>query len=421
MALGARGDRVKDRDGWTRFETEELWGLHTSFGETLVAQRTPVINVTRIDAFQDIIDEQNGAAVNNDRRSISTGTNGGGRVVVVSKERPQYQDGTVGEWAQFKQVSRELSGGEFVEYIGGDGNNQFGWRFDSGGPSIFIDDEGTRESIAQEDWNRDTLTGKGGKKNRSGLKLDATTRDVLYNHLIWYGGGPLQWWAHMQRDSRRFWVKVHEQNLDDNVDLIDPNQNLRTVVDNGGETDGFTVKVRGRQTSILGGRLRTTTRDVQEFVLRRAIATTSWVPIMSMRKKAIYPPNSGLTNTTRGRLLAFEPSTDAPALTRTTFDDTIGNPGNEAFTSPTGWGDQSAIEVDKGPGDLGLTAGYPAPYELFESAGTTGSAGVVKGSETERIGAPIGDDTVVTFWARKIASGDNDPNVSFTVSWLEDQ
>ena len=114
---------------------------------------------------------------------LSTGTNTAGSALLETKERGQYQAGTMGEAGIAIRIPTDPAGDAFAEWGYWDQTNGFGFGVDFTGIYVFYETGGTQTKTYQTDWNTDVLDGTGS----SGLTLDLADGNIFEIAFVWYG------------------------------------------------------------------------------------------------------------------------------------------------------------------------------------------------------------------------------------------
>lgn len=194
-------------------------------------------------------------------------------------ERLRYIPGYMAEAGIALQIPEAPTGDQEVRWGYWDGSDgaYFGW--DS--TDLFIETQrgGTRQGkVYKEDWSGSTHDGF-----EQNLKDGVVTRLILA--LYDYGHVRFQMFQR-NKDREISSTNLHRESPLGNTTLSKQNLPIRVEVDNPDTTD-FDVFVGGRQMTIRG-QFDPTARLNGEFRTDVSLSGTTWVPIMSLRKKAAF-------------------------------------------------------------------------------------------------------------------------------------
>lgn len=147
------------------------------------------------------------------------------------------------------------------------------------GYQLVIKRDGVETTINRADWNTDKLDGTGP----SGINIDANSGYVFEIDYTWYGYGPISWSildkGQVSGKKSRVYT-IHTQSIEQTTSLRNPNLPIRA--DNVGTVGN--CHISGRQYSLLGK--FTPEQRLTGLTSNLVTVGTSWVPLVSFRKKA---------------------------------------------------------------------------------------------------------------------------------------
>ena len=161
--------------------------------------------------------------------------------------------------------------------------SRFGFGEDATGVFIFTRRAGVDTKVYQSSWNRDVLDGTG----KSGLTLNLERGNVFHMDYSWYGYGSIAFKVVMpDANGVQRTVLAHTFDPSGVTSIQQPNLPIRVEVDNGTTATAQTAYVGGRQYSIIGRSRQTWRVTSQQRLAVGSIGTASWVPMLSVRRKA---------------------------------------------------------------------------------------------------------------------------------------
>lgn len=389
----------------------------TLFGEAIVAQRKDVFNlrpmygVSRLrdqvttSGGGETVDESNGLI------EIVTAAAAGEFAILRTLERGVYLSGTTAEIGIGVDALEVPVGDQYAEWGYFDGDNGMGFRKKSDGLYVFrtVDGVDTHE-VPRSGWNIDKLDGTGP----SGISFDFDTHGAIYQiTFTWYGFGDIVFYVYAlnSETGKRERAPLHRITTNGDTILRDPNLPVWAAVYNVTASDSYTLRIGGRQFSVLGDGFASQNRalfaDLPDYTI--TAAEDVWEPLIAIRKKATFRGRqNSLRIVPKGVIL----SADDDAGVRITFD---------ATTVGAVWGAPSGIPAGEtgvelaGPGftvsDAGITI---VEQSTAQSAGGRSSAPPPVAPERETV---LGDDTEVVVWVRRRTG--NVTVVNVTVEWDE--
>ncbi|WP_223701152.1 hypothetical protein [Sutcliffiella deserti] len=271
--------------------------VNSQFNELMVANRTPVIELSStygISDLRDAIETTGTGTVTNDTVEylISTGIGAGAEAILDSAQRGRYQPGYAVEAGLGARVMTPPTGEQVGRWGLFDDENGAYFGVDSSGTFLAYRRDGVDTVVPQASWNIDSLDGTGP----SGITLDLANGNIFQIVFSWYGYGVIEWQVVVQNpvDLSQEVVTVNRVKPSGQTSFTDPNLPLRGQVENGATTGtNFTLYLAGRQYSIIGN-YNPVFRVTSER--RSFTATTTLAPVISFQRKAIFPAGSGRPN-----------------------------------------------------------------------------------------------------------------------------
>jgi hypothetical protein len=267
----------------------------TAFDELRVAERTLLIELKSIygkSTLRDIyIEEGAGTIVNNVGDSEYTLTVSGSNDVawLQSAERGRYVAGLQGEVGIASRLTNTLIGNQTCKIGLFDDSNGFYYKYSSNNNvSACILRDGVETEFPNNSWNRDIFDGNGPSQ----VLLNPLDGNIYNVRFTWYGYGNIE-----------FRLSTTNQNIDQSTYLghiykpyaqtsvKNPNLPLSVCLANNGTVATSSVKVAGRQYSLLG-RYNPVIRINCAYRLNQKLNSLSFVPILSLRRKTGYEGNS---------------------------------------------------------------------------------------------------------------------------------
>lgn len=370
---------------------------YTSFGEYVTAKRTSRINFKPTWGVSQIRDSVTttgtGAVVTETggEYELDTGTATDNVARIQTLARGQYQAGTMGEVGIGVRIPNNPTGSQSAKWGYFDSNYGFGWGVDANGLFVFRRNNGTDTITYQDSFNEDLLDGSG----RSGLSVDLTAGNIFQIDFTWYGYGSINFYLNVKnpRDGDKR-VLAHTINVPEQVSVTDPNQPLTAEALNGSSSDtSFKVYLGGRQFSYVDGDSEPNLRRTPIEVTSQTITSTSYTPVMSLRKKTTF---NGRDNSVNAFLNGLQITTDNPVYIMVDYG---GSSSGGSWVTPVDVNsDETAIEVN-------TTITGATPYTALDK--------VVVGSEKNRQitsvrqeRLPLGQDTEIVIYARKTSATD---------------
>lgn len=374
------------------------------FGSQMIASQIAVINYKPTWGISDIRYDSTvtgtGAAVTEEdgEFKLTSGTTTTNVAQVTTLERGQYQAGSMARFGIGVRVpvapvsTAEIRWGYF------DDNNGFFFGQDSIGVYVARRYDSFDSKIYQSAWNVDTLDGSGA----SGLTLDLSVGVISQCEFTWYGYGLIEFSFVLYNSSTKVFskIKCHALKVDSATSVIDPNQPLRFLVQNGAfNTTSYNLYVGGHQFEYFNGAERPQKRSISELVTNTTTAlSTSWQPLIAVRPKATHG-TSGRPNSVSIRLTNFYVAADAEMEVRVTYD---GTTNNLSWGAPTGWASTESASETKVTGGTALTTsadGFPIDYEYVTATRTSSAV-----ATNERQQLTLGANKEAILWVRRLTA-----------------
>lgn len=382
----------------------------TGFDEIVTAYRTSVFNLKPTwgtSALRD--DETTGTgstiAETNGELKLSTGTNTAGSAKLRTKQRGQYQAGTIGEAGIGIRFTAAPTGDAYADWGYCDDNNGFGFGYDATGIYVFRRSGGSDTKVYQSSWNADKLDGTGP----SGLTLDLTDGNIFQIEFAWYGYGEIKYIVNInnQTTNKQQHILVHSTTVDGSASIIDPNQPLSAFVTNGGtSTTNLDLYVGGRQFSYIDGGSTPRRRTTPVLLEAKSITTTTYEPVLAVRRKATF---NGRTNSVAASWLTIEVTSDQKVYWYISYGDTLdGSWGAIGQTTAA----ETALEANTTATSGGSTQ-YHAISRGVVAAAAARSVVVERGDDIE-----MGGTDAITLWVKKSSTNATvDAVLTFEEQW----
>lgn len=355
---------MKRHDSWT----ERIWKIvngvfandrksvrvvndnESQFGESLVVNRTPIIELNGSYGFSLLRDEQattgTGTVTSNGTGEIlvSSGATTGSSACLESAEIGRYIPGYGAQLGIGARIENLITGDQEARVGGIGANKQNGFYFGVDSTGVFVArrrDGVVKDKTYQPDWNLDPLDGTGD----SGVVLTLTQGNVLQIDFTWYGYGQIRFGVLAVVDGKQSFIPCHSLRVDGETSVASPNLKVCVEVDNNTTAEDVSVYVGGRQYSIIGNYVPKY-RFTGDF--RGDVDTsTTVVPLISFRRKSDFSDRSikieGYDSIVTGEPAVMELRLD-PTLTNAAFDTpTDYTPSETALESDT-----SATAIDGG-------------------------------------------------------------------------
>lgn len=385
--------------------TVESLARYTPFNEQYFVQKKAIFSLNSAWGISrlrnDIVTTGSGAvSENNGEIVVSTGTTASSSVKLQSIERGQYIAGAEAEVGVGIRIPTLPTGSQNAMWGYFDDENGFGFGVDSTDFYTFIRRNGTTTKTYREDWNIDPLDGTGESELNNALQIIVWQIDFT-----WYGYGKISYIANVANTNEQQRFQLHSFIPSDQNSIVDPNQPITVVVENGETTSDFSIRVGGRQFSIASQEVRLGHRPVSEMIETIAISSTSYIPVIAMRKKLTFGESSR-ANSINIVFDRFKLTTDSDVFFQLSYADTD---LDGTWADPSGWGDESAAEIN-----TSLTTGTVG-LPLFR-----GRLPAAKNNDEilllqERI--LVGNEKPIVLWL-KVPSGT--ANVSVVLNWSEE-
>lgn len=333
----------------------------SQFGEVLVVERTPIVELNSaygVSAIRDIQKVANGGTIvaAGGEIRLRTGTTANGSAHLDTTEAGRYQPGYGSEIGIGIRIPTVPTGNQEAKWGAHSTDEQDGFYFGMDATGVYVAVlRGGSEVYKkyQSDWNIDKLDGTGD----SGLTLDVTAGNIYQLDYTWYGYGQILWGVVTVVGAQQRFIPIHQFKPSTVVSVESPNLQVWAEVDNGGDTNNFDMYVGGRQVSVIG-RYNPQYRYTGDW--RSSVNTsTTVIPTVSFRHK------SGFQNiSVKVDGLTVKPATE-DIIVELILGGTL---TNESWGTPNGSTDsETAVESDVSA--TAITGGTVIWTELFP-AGT---------------------------------------------------
>jgi len=273
--------------------------VNSQFGDLRTARKFPIIELTSvygISTLRDIVTTTGAATITNNSTEyiLSTTAAGTDSAALESAERGRYESGFAGEAGIAARLPAPPTGNQVARWGMFDSQNgAFFGQSVANGIFVAIRRAGTDIIVPQASWNVDPLNGTGP----SGVTLNLAKGNIFEITFTWYGYGVIEFRVVIANPITlaQEVITVHRYAPSGQTSFADPNLPLRGEVSNGGTASGFSLFIGGRQYSIIGDynpifRITSDRRTVTN------IPVGGTVPILSFRRKTVFPAGSGRTN-----------------------------------------------------------------------------------------------------------------------------
>lgn len=260
------------------------------FGEDLVVQRTPIIELNSSYGTSEVRDEVvllNGGTeqlAETGEIQLQTGVDPNGSVSIRSATIGRYIPGYGAEIGIGIREGTVPTGTQSVKWGGvtPDNNDGIYFLYDADGIAVVRLNNGVENTVRQADWNRDKLDGTGLSK----VNVDLTQGKIWQVEFSWYGYGVIVFGLvdAVEGGTQRF-IPCHEFSAFSDTSIRSPNLKVFVEAKNGGTTaSNLDVRLGGRQYAVVG-------KYVPKYRFagerRSAAATTTTIrPLISFKRKS---------------------------------------------------------------------------------------------------------------------------------------
>lgn len=261
--------------------------------------------------------------------------------------------------------------------------------------------------VRQTDWNVDTLDGSGGSKNPSGVTLDPADGHIYRIPHSLYGYGEFRFQVLVTGENGLFPVSVHNLKAGGEVSLEDWNLPIRAKVETNGTAASKDLFVGGRQYS-LRGQFTAQRRIKSERVLDASLSGTTWVPVLSFRKK------SGRTSTPVD-FTAFELISSDNLLIELRSNATL---SDASFGTPSDVdSSETAVESDVFDTGTNTTIDRSTGFQRWQGLHVGGQGGQERASTSQLIESSVKNNDPVSLVMRKVSGSGG--TVTAIIRWEE--
>lgn len=374
----------------------------SQFGETLVTNRTPVIELNSsygTSLLRDIEQTTGSASIttSNGKITISTGTTANSEAHLDSAEVGRYVPGYSAEIGIGVRVPVEPTGNKYAVWggLGSDELNGFYFGIDSAGLYTARKVGGVElDKVYQSDFNIDPLDGTGP----SGYNLDVSNGNIYQIDFTWYGYGQILYGivgvspdvdnktpSGGYRPTQNF-IPCRSLEVSGSVSTYSPNFRIHTLVNNGSDTEDLSIDIGGRQYSIVGNYIPKF-RYSGDF--RGSVNTsTTFTPLISFRRKSDYGDRS-VKLEGFDTLVSSEPCIVEIRLNSTLTNASFGTPTNHTAT-------ETAVESDTSA--TAMTGGVVVWQKLVDSGATRNTSSL----SVQSVDFDIPNGSAVTLCARTL-------------------
>lgn len=383
--------RAAGKDGVLRnLNKDDVAGNRSLFDELVVLERTPLIELNSalgISALRDVTAVANTGTVTNSggEHILSTGGTTSSTASITSVEYGRYYPGTSAACGIGVRAPGTYTGTAFAEWGYFSAANGFGFGTDATGTYIFYTRDSVQTKVYQSSWNRDVMDGTGP----SGATFNRVNGNIYQITFSWYGYGAIEWSVVTDNSAdEQVPIVVHRYRPTSTNSIQRPNQPITARVSNGGTTTGYSLYVGGRQFSIYG-RYLPSTRRTEESRLALASVGTTFLPLISFRRKSGFegfPVKFQSLSIVTSAALMWEVRIGA-TLTGASFGAVTNTPTTE-----------TSLEVDVAA--TAITGGQRIELGLIATEGVGG--GAAGGFSSSNLDIEVPGVTVITLCARTI-------------------
>lgn len=256
----------------------------TPFSESLVAERTPIIQINAsydLSILRDIQrTEATGTITSINSEYLLNIEGADSKALLLSGSKGRYTPGTAAEVGIGVRTTEKPPGDVvyYVGYLSVDENNDItdGACFGEDSEGVFVTLFRGGEQVYkvyQKNWNISS-------------ELNLQQGNVLQIRFTYYGYGLVEWRVLESKtgDKNQQVKTLHTFRPEGEPVLNNSNLNVGAIVQSGTETSSYNVYISGRQFSIIG-RAEFKQRAVAHLVEGATVGTDDYVPIMTFRKK----------------------------------------------------------------------------------------------------------------------------------------
>lgn len=393
----------------SKFGTTKIEKPLDLFGNVSTVSRETIIELKSIygkSALRDVESTTGSAtitgAVGDDEFTLSTGTTTGSDARFDSAERGRYVPGTEGEVGiGIRLPATAYTGTAKAEWGYFDDNNGFGFGVDATGTYVFILRGGSYSKTYQSSWNQDVMDGTG----ESGETLDLQEGNIFQVDYAWYGYGNIEFNIVVSdATDKQEKITVHKFSPSQQTSILNPNLPIAALVDNGDTTTDYVVYVAGRQYSIFTP-YRPNNRINSQYVLQKGSINTTFLPVVSFRKKTAY-------KSVAVKLEGIDIITDADILYQVKLNPSLTSPSYGTPTDTTAA--ETACEVDTSAS--AISGGELLYQGLIDASGAGASSS--GSSSTDLLRFAIPEEQPVSVAVRRITG--TGATVSCVLRWREE-
>jgi hypothetical protein len=281
----------------SNFSNTDLNKYQTQFDEIVTASRSNILELKSIYGLSSLRD-----VVTTTASGTATGTNGNSELVLAttvgttdvvklsSAERGRYIPGYIGEAGIGVRLPSPTVGTQSIKWGYFDSNNGYYYEQVGGVNYISSISNGVESfKVAQSSWNVDKMDGTGA----SGKTLDLTAGNIFNIKFAWYGYGTIEFAILIKSNSSAIprLVTVHRAFVSGSTSIQNPNLPISAEINNNAQANALTMYVAGRQFSIVGD-YSPNRRINAQYKINQAAVSTTFVPLISFKKKTAYVKTS---------------------------------------------------------------------------------------------------------------------------------
>ena len=267
--------------------------VESPFGEFLVVQRTPIIELNSsygTSALRDIETATGSGSITTSNAEIivSTGATATSTAKLETSEVGRYIPGYAAEIGVGIRIPTDPTGNQVFTWGGLSSGGNDGLYFGKDATGFFVARlrSGSETKVYQSSWNKDILDGTGD----STFNINNADGHIYQINFTWYGYGSIEFGVVGTVNGIQRFIPCHVFSDFNETSIVSPNLRVFAEADNGGDASDATLYVAGRQYSIIG-------QYVPKFRFtgdwRAGVTTgTTEEPIVSFRRKTGFEDRS---------------------------------------------------------------------------------------------------------------------------------
>lgn len=300
-----------------------------------------------------------------------------------------YNMGTAAEAAIEVMLPVSPTGNQVVRW--GSFTNLDGFCFGQDATGIFISTRvaSIETKVYQAAWNGDKLNGTGA----SGLTLNLAKGNQFQFTYI-FAFGVVEFRVVMQDASNiEQVVTAHRYRLSDSPNMNDPNLPIRAQIQNGATASALSLFVYSRSYCILG--IPNFSRRITSARRIGVAVTTTFIPLVSFRKKTVFPPGTTRPNSVTVYIQGVDFISDKDCIWEMRLGSTL---TGASFTTPADTpASETCLEADVSATAINVGTG------ILIYAGLAGAGTKSLLTSPQEISLVIPDTQIITLAIRAVS------------------